>query len=136
VIGAPPPRGGRLRGAVQAAVSAAHWTRPAAGAGARDQAVWWARTAGALDLLADHEADPVRAEAAHADAVTARRLAAGMAAAHAAGLAGPAATPPAPVRTLVDEAAAAEGTATGAAGPAPDVADVDVHELDVWEAAL
>ena len=73
---------GAVRGAVQAAVTAAHHTRPAAGAHAGQHAVFWAQTAGALDLIADHEMVPGRAESARADAVTARRLAEGMAAAH------------------------------------------------------
>jgi hypothetical protein len=71
-----------VRGAVQAAVRAAHHTRPAVGAQAGQHAVFWARTAGALDLIADHEMVPGRAESARADAATARRLAEGMAAAH------------------------------------------------------
>ena len=71
-----------VRGAVQAAVRAAHRTRPSVGAPAGQHAVFWARTAGALDLLADHEMVPARADAVRADAVTARRLAEGMAAAH------------------------------------------------------
>jgi hypothetical protein len=76
-----------VKRAVQAAVSAAHQTRPAAGTHAGQHAVWWARTASALTLIAEHEADPVRAEAARADAGTARRLAEGMGAAHTAQLA-------------------------------------------------
>lgn len=60
----------------------AHHTRPAAGVHAGQHAVFWTQTAGALDLIADHEFDPDRAQSARADAVTARRLAAGMAATH------------------------------------------------------
>jgi hypothetical protein len=71
-----------VQGAVQAAVAAAHHTRPASGTHAGQHAVWWARTASALALIAEHEADPARAEAARADAGTARRLAEGMGAAH------------------------------------------------------
>jgi hypothetical protein len=73
-----------VRGAVQSAVTAAHHARPAVGAHAGQHAVFWAQTAGALEMLADHEMDPGRAESARADAVTARRLAEGMAAAHSA----------------------------------------------------
>jgi hypothetical protein len=52
------------------------------GAHAGEHAVWWFRNSDTLNLIADNEGDPVRAEAARADAVTARRLAEGMAAAH------------------------------------------------------
>jgi hypothetical protein len=47
-----------------------------------------------LNLIADNEIDPVRAEAARADAVTARHLAEGMAAAHTAQVGQPAPVPP------------------------------------------
>jgi hypothetical protein len=47
-----------------------------------------------LTLIADHELDPARAEAARADAVTAQRLAEGMAAAHTAQVGEPEPVPP------------------------------------------
>jgi hypothetical protein len=98
-----------VRGAVQAAVSAVHRSRPTIAASAGEQAVWWHRTAGALALLADNEADPARADAARADAATARRLADGMAQAHTA--------------HVVE--------------PEPDVVELrDAAEVDVLEVAL
>jgi hypothetical protein len=75
-------RGHSVQGAVQAAVAATYRTRPGVGAHAGEHAVWWFRNSDTLNLIADNEVDPVRAEAARADAVTARRLAEGMAAAH------------------------------------------------------
>jgi hypothetical protein len=76
------PDAAGARGAVQAAVSVAHHTRPASGTHAGQHAVWWARTASALSLIAEHEADTARADAARSDAATAQRLAQGMAAVH------------------------------------------------------
>lgn len=105
--------GNVIRGAVQAAVTAAHHTRPVAGASAGEHAVWWARQSGALELIAEHEPDPGRAESARADAVTARRLAEGMAAAHAAQAGEPASVPQS---TAVFDVVA----------ELPDVSDLDV----------
>jgi hypothetical protein len=79
---------------VQAAVAATYRTRPGVGAHAGEHAVWWFRNSATLTLIADNEVDPVRAEAARADAVTARRLAEGMAAAHTAQVGQPAPVPP------------------------------------------
>jgi hypothetical protein len=79
-----------VRGAVQAAVAAVHASRPTTGAPAGAHALWWHQQASVLQLLADQEADSERAAAAKADADLARRLARGMAEAHA----GQAAEPP------------------------------------------
>lgn len=57
-------------------------------------AAWWARNAVTLKLIADHERNPARAEAARADAVTAQRLAEGMATAHVAQADQPMPVPP------------------------------------------
>ena len=65
-------------------MSAVHTTRPTTGAPAGAHALWWHQQASALELLADHEADGMRAETAKADADLARRLSRGMAEAHAA----------------------------------------------------
>jgi hypothetical protein len=118
-----------VRGAVQVAVAATHRTRPGLGAHAGQHAAWWARNADTLALIADHEADPVRAEAARADAVTAQRLAEGMASAHvaqvveprAARVAGPV---PVPVPVVGDEVAVG----------GPDL--VDLAGLGEWGVGL
>jgi hypothetical protein len=70
-----------VQGAVAAAVSSVHHTRPGVGASAAEHAVWWQRHSDALYLIADHETDAARAAAVRADAATAATLAAGMAAA-------------------------------------------------------
>ena len=120
---------GRVRNAVQAAVRAADTTRPQAGAPARDQALWWHRTAGALQLLAEHEADPARAESALADAATARRLAAGMGSAHAAEVA-----PTELARKAETERQRAAGADSHAHESVAELADV--AESEVLEASL
>jgi hypothetical protein len=121
------------RGAVATAVSSVHHTRPGIGASAAQHAVWWHRNADALYLIAEHEDDPARAAAVRADAATARTLAAGMAAAHTAGLGEPTTVP-----ASADQWSVLEDTAS-----TPDAAEVtDVAELpdaaaaDVWEADL
>jgi hypothetical protein len=133
-----------VRGAVQVAVTAAHHTRPDAGAHAGQHAVFWARTAGALDLIADHEMVPDRAESVRADAGTARRLAEGMAAAHTAqiGSAGP--VPPAgSAGVALEEASLRVGgprmgktTYLGPHQELPDMPDVQVLDLDLDELAV
>jgi hypothetical protein len=89
----PRNRGGHVhrdvRGRVQTAVAEIHRSRPGAGASPGEQAVWWHRASRALSLLAEYEADPVRAHEARADAATARRLGDGLAAAHAAEVTNP-----------------------------------------------
>lgn len=124
-----------VRGAVQAAVTAAHHTRPGAGSHAGQHAVFWARTAGALDLIADHEADPGRADAARADAVTARRLAGGMAAAHTAQVCTGEPVPAAASGVALEEASPRNGapcmgvtTHLEQLPQVPDVSDLDSSE--------
>lgn len=64
---------------VDDSIAAVHASRPAADAPVGQKAIWWHRTAGTLELIARHEADPDRARAVTADATTARRLARGLA---------------------------------------------------------
>ena len=101
-----------VRRAVRAAVAATEQTRPGVGAHAGEHAAWWARNADAMFLISDHEMDPVRAEAARADAVTSQRLAEAMAAAHTAHADQ---SLPVPASTSVYEAAV----------ELPDVSDLD-----------
>lgn len=131
-------RAGRwVQGAVAAAVSAVHHTRPGVGASAAEHAVWWQRHSDALYLIADHESDPARAAAARADAATARTLAQGMGSAHTTGLGEPATVPgPADQWSVLDDAAlamtqaadTAEASApaaeAGASAPVADAAEV------------
>ena len=106
-----------VRGAVAAAVAAVHHSRPPAGATAGEQAVWWHRTASALDLIAEHEADAGRAESARAEAATARRLSQGLGLAHTAE-----ATAAPPVAEIED----------AAVDEVPELAtDIEVDELEV-----
>lgn len=109
-------RGHGAQGAVQAAVADVHRTRPGAGAHAGVHAAWWARNAATMTLIADHEFDPVRAEAARADAVTSQRLAEAMAATHTAHAADLSPVPP-----------SAAGLDFGA--ELADVSDLDVLEV-------
>lgn len=67
---------------VEESIAALHASRPPADAAAGHKAIWWHRTAGALELIARREADPDRARAVSADATTARRLARGLARTH------------------------------------------------------
>lgn len=108
-------RGHAVQGAVQAAVTATHHTRPGVDAHAGQHAAWWARNSATLTLIADHEKDPARAEAARADAVTAQRLAEGMAAAHTSRVGEPAPVP-------------SSATEWDAAAELADVSDLDVLE--------
>jgi hypothetical protein len=76
------PRPAGIRQAVQTAVGAVHSHRPSPGTAVGEQAVWWHQKAGALDLIAEHEADATRAHTARSDADVARRLARGLALTH------------------------------------------------------
>jgi hypothetical protein len=135
-------RGRDPQAAVQAAVAAAHRTRPGVGAHAGQHAAWWARNSATLKLISKHEVDPVRAQAARADAVTAWRLAEAMAAAHTAQLSSAesqASPPEASVRVGGPRmgksgaflAAVPQSTAgyDAAAAELPDVSDLHVLEV-------
>jgi hypothetical protein len=111
-------RGHGAQSAVQAAVAATAQTRPGVGAHAGEHAAWWARNSVTLFLIADHEKDPARAQAARADAVTSQRLAEAMAAAHTA-----------QADQSVPVPQSSDGYEAGAELP-------DVSDLDVLEAGL
>lgn len=111
-----------VRSVVENAVAATYRTRPGVGAHAGEHAAWWFRNSDTLNLVADNEGDPVRAAVARADAVTARRLAEGMADAHTSH-AGPLAPVP-PSTAGYDAAAEAPGAVA-----LPEVVEFDGLEV-------